>query len=227
MKIINRYWYYSFLALGVLILATSSCKKDDSINQITDFDGNVYHAVTIGTQVWMVENLKVTHYRNGDLIPNVTNNSEWNNVTTGAYRDYEDNPDNSIKYGKLYNFFTITDSRQLCPAGWHVPTDDEWRVLREYCGSCGGVLKEAGTENWLSPNTDATNKTGFSALPGGCLNILDQYDGMARYGVWWSSTEIRPYYAACWFLYYNSSFMSSPNGGALEWFGLSVRCVKD
>jgi len=210
----------------------NSCKKDDGNNNLVkDIDGNVYHTVTIGTQVWMVENLKVTHYRNGDSIPNVTNNFQWNNILTGAYRDYDDKPSNNITYGRLYNFYTIIDSRQLCPAGWHVPTDAEWRILRELFGgiNAGGSLKEAGTDHWLNPNTGATNVSGFTALPGGLFEIIpdNKFKDIEVRGIWWSSTEIKPYYAAFWAMLYNDPFMASSNEGRIENTGLSIRCLKD
>lgn len=232
MKKIYWCWNCLFLFTGMLIILTGSCKKgDDNNKQVIDIDGNVYQTVTIGTQVWMVENLNVTRYRNGDSIPNIRDSYHWNNINTGAYRDYNDDPVNSITYGRLYNFYNIRDSRQLCPAGWHVPTDEEWRILRELYGgiNAGGSLKEAGTEHWQNPNTGATNVSGFTALPGGLYEVVygNEFKGIEVVGIWWSSTEIKPYFAAFWGMLYNDHYMVSSNEGRVENTGLSIRLIKD
>ena len=233
MKKITAISLYPVIVLGMLLIIANGCKKKDDANPantVTDIDGNVYHTVSIGTQVWMVENLKVTHYRNGEPIPNITDNNQWNNLHTGAYRDYDDTPDNSITYGRLYNFYTIEDSRNLCPGGWHVPTDIEWRILREYLGgiNAGYMLKDTTTNHWHSPNTGATNHSGFTALPGGQFDIYrGKFSHIGLAGVWWSSTEIKPLFAAFWVMEYNNQNMTSTNNGRLGNFGLSIRCVKD
>lgn len=220
----------SFLAMGMLLLLTISCKKEKDPTTVTDIDGNVYHFVTIGTQVWMVENLNVTHYRNGDTISNFINNYDWNNTLNGAYRNYNDDPANGKIYGKLYNFSAIQDSRNLCPLGWHVPSDAEWRILREYLGSinAGGSLKETGTEHWLNPNTGATNSSGFTALPGGLyIAFQSKFANIEAGGYWWSSTDILPYTAAFWHMACDDNYMTSTIEGAFEYNGLSIRCLKD
>jgi uncharacterized protein (TIGR02145 family) len=171
---------------------------------VTDIDGNVYQTVKIGGQWWMAENLKVTHYRNGEAIPNITSNSEWAGLSSGAYCAYDNNNSNIATYGLLYNWYTVVDSRNIAPAGWHVPTDEEWKQLEIYLGMSqsdadkpglrgsdeGGKLKETGTAHWHSPNIGATNSSGFSALPGGCrdFNFTGAYEGMGELGNWWSST---------------------------------------
>src|ERR1035437_3671045 len=137
---------------------------------VTDFDGNVYKTITIGSKTWMAENLKVTHYQNGDPIPNETDATAWSNLTTGAYCDYNYTPSNSITYGHMNNLFSIIDSRTIAPAGLHVPTAIEWDTLINYIGGvslAGGNLKEIGTTHWTSPNTGATNSSGMTILPGG------------------------------------------------------------
>ena len=123
---------------------------------VTDIDGNVYQTVTIGTQEWMAENLKVTHYRNGDPIQLVTDDSSWSNLSTGAYCDYDNDGDNVAVYGRLYNWFAVNDSRAIAPAGWHVATAADWQTLIDILGGdavAGGKMKEAGTAHWLAPNT--------------------------------------------------------------------------
>jgi uncharacterized protein (TIGR02145 family) len=198
---------------------------------ITDIDGNVYHSVTIGTQTWMVENLKVTRYRNGDQVPNITDNNAWTKLTTGATCDYLNMPSNSKMYGKLFNWYAVNDSRKIAPAGWHVPTDAEWTILTDYLGGekvAGGKLKETGTTHWTNPNTDATNESGFSALPGG--NRYDyNYNGTFSLvgvdGIWWSSTESSTYYAWGRYMYFNYSYVVRDSSNKQG--GFSVRCVRD
>jgi uncharacterized protein (TIGR02145 family) len=226
MKMKTSSLIYPLLAMGFLLILTNGCKKDDDKSTVTDIDGNVYHMVTIGTQTWMAENLKVTKYRNGDAIPNVTDHNEWSNLTTGAYCDYENTASNSTVYGKLYNWHTVSDSRNIAPTGWHVASDAEWTMLTTFLGGedvAGGKLKEKGTAHWLSPNYGATNETGFSALPGG------GYGGgiflhLGYGGFWWTSTE---YSSSVWYrgmLYYSGGVTRYYNNPSR---GLSVRCVRD
>jgi uncharacterized protein (TIGR02145 family) len=205
---------------------------------VTDIDGNVYQTVTIGSQVWMAENLRVTHYRNGDSIPNVTIDSAWVDITVGAYCDYNNDVNNAAIYGRLYNWPAV-DSRILAPAGWHVPTDAEWRRLEMTLGlnqtqanatgwrgtTEGGELKEAGTTHWLSPNTGATNVSGFSALPGGARHFDGSYYFAGFAAFFWSCTEIGG--GVVW--HRNLYNLYSGVGRYSEYgpFGYSVRCVKD
>lgn len=226
MKMKTSSLIYPFLAIGFLLILTNGCKKDDDKSTVTDIDGNVYQTVTIGTQTWMVENLKVTRYRNGDAIPTVTDGTEWSNLTTGAYCDYENTASNSTIYGKLYNWYAVADSRNIAPPGWHVASDAEWTTLITFLGGkdvAGGKLKEKGTAHWPSPNVGATNETGFSALPGGYYLVgLFLYQGL--YGNWWSSAEDSSL-AWCWgMVFYNAGvfhYWDDPSNG------YSVRCVRD
>ncbi len=158
---------------------------------VTDIDGNVYHLVTIGTQVWMLENLKTTKYRNGDPIPNVTDNTSWTALQTGAYCWYNNDITTTYKatYGALYNWYAVNDSRNIAPAGWHVAKDLEWSTLITFLGGesiAGGKLKETGTTHWLSPNNWASNSGGFTALPGGSRSFMNgSFDGIGSTCVWW------------------------------------------
>lgn len=192
---------------------------------VTDIDGNVYHTVTIGTQTWMVENLKVTKYRNGSTIPNVTDNTAWSNLTTGACCDYNNIASNSITYGKLYNWYAVNDSNNIAPTGWHVPTDAEWTILTTYLGGetvAGGKLKEAGKTHW-DISTDATNESGFTALPGGYrINSNGAFLFIRSAGYWWSS-GIDPVIRH---LNYDYSYVDKFNSYNKQ-VGYSVRCVKD
>ena len=195
---------------------------------ITDIDGNYYHAVTIGAQVWLVENLKVTHYSNGNLIPNVTDDASWGNLTTGAYCDYNNDPVNNTAYGRLYNWYAVADNRNIAPIGWHVPTDAEWTTLANYLGGesqAGGKLKETGTIHWQSPNTGATNETGFSALPGGYRYSVGAFYNIATNGWWWSSTETYVSYGWEQSMFYSNS--RTERNYTAKNNGLSVRCIKD
>jgi len=222
----KRIWIYSLIVIGLVF--ANGCKKDDGDkNTVKDIDGNVYHTVTIGTQVWMVENLKVTHFRNGDAIPEVTDNS-WNNLGTIAYCNYENtrNKDTIATYGRLYNWYAVHDSRNIAPSGWHVPADDEWTKLTEYLGgesiACA-KLQETGTLHWLNNNNEgATNETGFTALPGGRRHHTDEFGFMREYGYWWSTTEHLTSFAWYRFMDWNFDRKYDYKGN-----GFSVRCVKD
>ena len=150
----------------------------------TDIDGNVYHAVVIGTQTWMVENLKTTKYSNGDPIPTAVTS-----LTPGAYCMYNnDAVTYKADYGALYNWYAVADSRNIAPAGWHVPTKTDWTTLTDYLGGesvASGKLKENGSSHWLTPNTGATNSSGFTALPGGFYNYYyDNSYGVGLRGYW-------------------------------------------
>jgi len=198
---------------------------------VTDIDGNVYKTVTIGTQTWMVENLKVTHYRDGSAIPNITNATTWTSLTTGAYCDYNNLTSNGLIYGHQYNWLAAVDTRNIAPIGWHVPTNAEWNLLSDYLGGAtvaGGKLKEAGTTHWASPNTGATNSSGFTALPGGNRsNINGTFDSMSTYGRWWSTTESSTTSAWTRNLNYYYSNIFTDTGGNAKSIGCSIRCVKD
>ncbi|MFN5307470.1 MAG: FISUMP domain-containing protein, partial [Bacteroidota bacterium] len=160
---------------------------------MTDQDGNVYNTIVIGTQEWMAENLKASHYRNGDAIPVVADSATWVNTLNGATCFYDnDSAANNCPYGKLYNWYAASDVRNLCPAGWHVPTDAEWTTLTTFLGGenvAGGKMKSTGTQYWLSPNAAADNSSGFSGLPGGSRNDLGSYSLNGHFGFLWSSTE--------------------------------------
>ena len=202
---------------------------------VKDIDGNGYKTVTIGKQVWMAENLKTTKYNDGKTIPLVTDEKSWEVLTTPAYCWYNnDATANKNKYGALYNWYTV-NTKKLCPNGWHVPTDAEWTILTTYLGGesvAGGKLKETGTSHWESPNTGATNKSGFTALPGGFRNHDGTFGDFGSYvlifrsnGCWWSSTE-QSDFSAYYRRLYNTliSVYRSPSD---KHFGYSVRCLKD
>ncbi|MCC5935470.1 MAG: PEGA domain-containing protein [Balneolales bacterium] len=160
---------------------------------ITDIDGNSYNTVQIGRQCWMAENLNTSRYRDGSEIPNVRSNNQWTVQRNGAWAYYENDLSNGQFFGKLYNWFAVTDRRGLCPEGWRVPSDADWTALEDYLGGrnvAGDKLKERGTQHWRSANTGATNESGFSALPGGWRSDFNgAFGGMGSDGYWWSSSE--------------------------------------
>ena len=245
------------LALG-LTSALFSCKKETSTpnnsgnntadttkiaNQnptsgygpnITDSEGNSYKTVKIGTQTWMAENLKVSKYSDGTTIPNIIDNAQWSQLTTGAWSYYNNDLANNAKYGKLYNWYAVSKTtngnKNVCPTGWHVPSDNEWTVLTGYLGGAsvaGDKLKEVGTTNWISPNIDATNTSLFSALPGGCRDGNGVYEGIGLVCGWWCSTESDTDDAWIRFLDSGSGSGSDYRFDNDKDKGWSVRCIKD
>jgi len=192
------------------------------------YNGVTYNTVQIGSQCWLKENLKTTHYNDGTSIPNVTDNAIWETTTSGAYCCYDNNPSNCNTYGALYNWYAVNTDK-LCPNGWHVPSDAEWTTLVNYLGGAsvaGGALKEAGTSHWSSPNTSATNSSGFSALPGGYrLGSGGSFNNLGHYGYWWSSTEDYEGYAWGRTLYNNHASVGRISYD--ESYGFSVRCLRD
>jgi uncharacterized protein (TIGR02145 family) len=193
---------------------------------VTDYDGNVYKTITIGTQTWMAENLKTTHYRNGDAIPNVTNGATWQSLTTGAWCDYKNMPGTSSVFGKLYNFYAVTDARNIAPTGWHVPTDAEWNTMVTYLGSApADKLKETGNNHWFLYNTTATNSSGFSAIAGGSHDWLSYNILLGQAGFWWTCTEYDASTADFWAMYDDDDAVN--NDILDKTYGYSIRCVQD
>ena len=200
---------------------------DLTYGTINDIDGNLYQTITIGNQTWMAENLKTTRYRNGDPIPNITDGTSWQGLTTGAYVWYNNNQETYKSTGALYNWYAVTDVRNLAPAGWHVPTDAEWSTLTTLLGEsvAGGKMKETGTTHWTTPNTGATNESGFTALPGGYSNYNCTFSDLGTYGWWWTSSEFSSTEGVNRYMNYNLSraYRSANN----KVIGFSVRCVRD
>lgn len=190
------------------------------------------------TQSWMTKNLDVTTYRNGDAIPQVTNPAEWQNTQVGAWCYYNNDPAKGTVYGKLYNWHAISDPRGLAPEGWHIPSDSEWEALMTCLGGssvAGGKMKSTGLSLWASPNTDATNISGFSGLPGGARNSSGDFFTQTTTsnqnltgagGYWWSSTLANTgWQTFCWHLNFESGSVSRYYYD--KQCGFSVRCVKD
>jgi uncharacterized protein (TIGR02145 family) len=202
-------------------------------NGVTDNCGITYPTIIIGGKEWMQKNLDVCKYRNGDPIPQVQDMTQWNKLTTGAWCYYENKTENGIVYGKLYNGYAVNDSRGLAPAGWHIPLATDLDGLIAYLGGINlvaGEMKEKGTTHWVSPNTGATNESGFTGLPAGVValsgaypNIITVFSGIGYLGGWWVNLNKGPYYG--YWLSNNSSALSS--GSTDPNSGLSIRCVKD
>jgi uncharacterized protein (TIGR02145 family) len=194
---------------------------------MTDQEGNEYKTIVIGTQEWMAENLKVEIYRNEEPILNVTDNIQWNNLTTGAWAFYNNDIQYECPYGKLYNWYAVNDPRHLCPTGWHEPTDAEWTSLTDYLGGetiAGDKMKTSGFQYWNNYNQVANNEIGFSGLPGGFRNGNGRYDIVGNGGYWWSSSEISSTGA----YFRNLSYEGNVNRlGYSKKVGFSVRCIKD
>jgi uncharacterized protein (TIGR02145 family) len=224
-------WVYPLIVIISIVLFNDSCKKEairDDENIVQDIDGNVYHTVTIGTQTWLLEDLKTTHYRNGDPIANITDNKEWSDLTTPGYCNYENDSAIASVYGRLYNWYAMEDIRNIAPEGWHVPSNNEWIRLKDILGgaaNAGGKLKETDTIHWKRPNADATNLVGFTALPAGCRVSDGTFVSLNISGHWWRTGDYMDIYGYCWYMSNNFPLL----GWAiyLKQFGFQVRCIKD
>jgi uncharacterized protein (TIGR02145 family) len=233
--------YASGTASFALNIGGNTCSLTRTVNSlptsgygpnISDNDGNTYKTVYIGTQRWMAENLKTTKYSDGTIIPNVTDNTQWQINTTGAWSYYNNDAANNAKYGKLYNWYAVSQTtngnKNICPSGCHVPTDAEWTVLTDYLGGvsvAGGKMKEVGTTSWASLNTDATNTSLFTGLPGGYRDYNGSYYYIGSIGSWWSSTESST--GNAWGRYLNANYGLADRYYSNKENGFSVRCLRD
>jgi uncharacterized protein (TIGR02145 family) len=214
----------NLIFLTAFALLTGICRSQT----VTDIDGNEYNTVTIGTQVWMAQNLATTKYNDSTSIPKVTDSKEWNIISTPAFCWYgNDSSTNKTIHGALYNWYVV-NTKKLCPTGWHVPTNAEWITLANYLGgesAAGGKLKEKGTDHWNSPNTGASNSSGFNAFGSGSRFKNEEYLDMKNYGFWWSSTESAATSAWYRYLYNNDGSLHSYSDSKIN--GFSVRCLND
>ena len=201
---------------------------------VSDIDGNVYKTVRIGNQVWMAENMRTSRYRGGSQIGQVTDNTTWSSMNSGAWCWYSNDPNHESTYGKLYNWYAIS-SGNLCPTGWHIPSESEnnqkseWNSLIRQLGGvnkAGGKMKERGRNQWLNPNLGATNRSGFTGRPGGSRRADGTYDGIRFEGLWWNASD-RDLLEFSWsrsrILFYDSERIDYFDGD--KRMGLSVRCV--
>ncbi len=194
-------------------------------DKVMDSDENMYNTLIIGTQTWFQENLKTTKYRDGTNIDFITNNAEWSNNTSGAYCDNSNNPNNSETYGRLYSSYAARNGHNLCPTGWRVSTDEDWKTLTDFLGGediAGAKLKEAGTSHWLLGNIYATNESGFTALPGGGRSNDGSFDDVGLTGYWWS----HPPNDSNGIHYMVTGNSKVVKGTVVPNSGFSVRCIK-
>lgn len=229
----NVVYYGNELSFTTLTLGMPS----PGIGTVADIDGNVYNTIILGTQIWMVENLKTTRYRDGSLIPNVTDNTAWTTASSGAYCNYDNNPANSADYGRLYNLYAIKDSRNLAPTGWHIPNNAEWNTVINYLGGsgiAGGRMKEAGLAHWDSPNTAADNSSWFTALGSGYRLYGGEFYNLKKRASFWSSSS--SYSGSVTFPFINAFLLSynteiwTQQAGSIQGgtaYGYAVRCIKD
>jgi len=201
--------------------------QDESI--VIDFDGNVYKTVKIGNQIWMAENLKVTHFQDGTIIPQIQDDDKWQKAIQGACCTIEIDSINYEKtYGLLYNYYAIINKHNICPEGWHVPTKEECMELLGYLGGfnkAGKKLKDNSSNLWIIPEGEATNISGFTGLPGGGRGRKGSSGEVGYYATWWSSTSHDDDYAWHWGVYPVKSGIRANAGHKAS--GFSVRLIKD
>jgi uncharacterized protein (TIGR02145 family) len=190
---------------------------------VVDVDDNCYYTVQIGNQIWMAENLRTTKYRDGTPIPNVTDNSRWHSLTTGAWVHYDNQTINEMRYGKLYNWHAVADTRNICPVGWHVPSDAEWTVLSNQLGSEPGYLMKS-TLGWNNSG-NGSNESEFTGLPGGSLSFGGTFYGLGISGVFWSSSTSNN--GVAFFRNLSSGSRNLNRYDGYKTRGFSVRCIKN
>ncbi|MCX6158416.1 MAG: fibrobacter succinogenes major paralogous domain-containing protein [Ignavibacteriae bacterium] len=194
--------------------------------QIMDIESKTYKTVIINNLEWTAENLNVEHYRNGDLIPQVKDKEEWSKLTTGAWCYYDNDTNNGMVYGKIYNWYAVNDPRGLSPEGWHIATDSEWDGLIKYLGDyleAGGKIK--ANDLWESPNKGATNESGFTALPSGLRYDVGEFNFSRVFAYFWTSSESDNETAWAHLISYKNTVVFRFNGYKKD--GYAVRCVKD
>ncbi len=225
----------NLLLSTALILLITSCQKTEIIDNISARPGlgivrSTIASVIIGEQVWSSKNLDVRIYKNDDTIPQVTDPTKWSNLTTGAWCWYNnDSATYATTYGRLYNWYAVNDPRGLAPEGWHVPTHEEWDELETCLGGssvAGGAMKEEGLTHWNSPNTSATNSSGFAGLPGGYRGGSGAFGSVGDGGYWWSASEYSIAFAWYRYLYYKNRRVGR-DGGGKKAIGISVRIVRN
>ena len=219
------------ILLFLLLLTSSITLCQTYGNGATDIDGNTYTSVVIGSQEWLVENLKTTRYANGDLISHIPDALEWENASTGAWVYYDNNSSYNEIYGKLYNWYAFTDNRNICPDGWRASSHSDWQTLQNYLGGGywqGGKLKDYGTSTWADPNAGATNEYGFTALPGGSREKAPGngfvFEGLSNYGYYWSTWNSHPTTRKRWEFRFGENILAPFSIDIND--GYSCRCIK-
>lgn len=234
--------------LGIVLLLIVGCSKEEASPEVsevpevpltvTDINGNVYNTIVIGKQTWFKENLNVSKYTDGSIIPEVNDPAKWFNLTTGACCNYNENTSFGVVFGKLYNWYAIagihdaaslndaTKRKKIAPAGYHIPTDPEWTILTNSLGAnAGGKMKETGITYWVETSPETTNSSFFTGLPGGIRISNGAFHFIGEHGYWWSSTSIDTDAAWNRSLGYNSKFVCKSYDD--KNYGFSVRFIKD
>jgi uncharacterized protein (TIGR02145 family) len=217
-----------FLLIFGVLISLISCKKESNLKCI-DADGNNYKMVRIGNQIWMAENLKTTHYNNGDEIATTPLNYDYELEIEPKYQWPSEGDEINVPiYGRLYTWFVAIDERNVCPPGWHLPSQQEWEILVNYLGGyaiAGGKMKEKGTLHWTDPNTGANNSSGFKALPGGNRIQYGMFNVIGKSSSYWSSTEWDN--VNIFFIYLSNESTESYLANNDRKFGFNIRCIKD
>jgi len=213
-------------AISLFLVITTSVLIISCSGGVKDYDGTIYKTVKMGNQVWMAENLNVSHFRNGDIIPEVKSAEEW--IKYGkegkpAWCYMENDPENGIKYGKLYNWYATVDPRVLAPEGWHIASDEEWTEMTDYLG--GGILAALKMRTTGLEKNDQASGGGFSGHPAGCRNSYGNFYGMDSFGYWWSTTGINSTDAWMRILNYVKCDLNNRNFNKI--YGSSVRCIRN
>lgn len=235
-------FYSLLLFLSAVIIATVACDKDTDtdddkkptdpnkpeVGTVADIQGRVYQTVKIGTQWWMSQNLNTTMYKNSQAVTNGNDASTWNSATEGLYCEFNGDSANAPKYGRLYNYNAAVNPAGICPAGWHLPTIEEWETMINHLGGilvAGGKLKAKGTEQWQAPNTDATNTSGFNALGSGFRVSDGTFEGLKKYSSFWTATPYDSLTVWNFTLAYSDGKVYKSNEEKPS--GKCIRCVKD
>jgi uncharacterized protein (TIGR02145 family) len=218
----------SILFLAALIAILTGCRKSEKPpDPVVDIEGNTYKTININNRIWMSENLRTTKYTDGGNISVVTDADKWNNLKSDGFCWYDNDASYKDTYGAIYNGYAIVTGN-LCPAGWHVPSIEEWRELSRALGDsakAGGEMKETGTDHWLYPNKGADNSSGFNGLPSGIRYFEGTFSSMQTFTAIWSSTEASSDDLWSAGLYYADSGLSLNHKS--KKYGFSVRCIKD
>lgn len=238
----------SILAISLSTVVQCGTSSDKEVDEsfvcgemLTDLDGNHYRTVKIGDKCWMADNLRTTSFSDGTIISNYPVEADWRTTSTAAWVYYGNQSSNDDDYGKIYNWFAVTDSRGICPAGWNVPGDDDWKSMEQAIGmanddadgtgwrgnkeNVGGKLKTTGTEFWETPNEGASNESGFSGMPSGLRYPDGRFVSLGRSAFYWTSTwhSISEAYGRA--IVFSRGEVS--RGIYRKDFGFSVRCILD
>ena len=215
-------------AVASMSLYSTIDPNNSEVETVLDYDGNQYSYVTIGTQQWLLQNLKTTHYNDGTPIPNLTADGDWIADTTGAYCWYNNDVSFKTEYGAFYNWYAATNAHNLAPTGWQVPSYNDWVTLYTYLGGstvAGGKMKEVGLAHWTNPNIGASNESGFTAIAGGERQASSA--NMGALAEWWCTNQgLFPTEGRAFLINHNDSFLAAAST-ELKFYGFNIRCMRD